>query len=157
MKLSYKMPRTMYTASRAAKISHASLLPMDWYAAAVPCRSPWTLAGIFNRSCVFSSASTAWLNEWPGATLNEMVTTGNCPWWLIVKGDGVVVKRLIAERGTGLELEDEELEELDEPPPLPWLLEDDWVEVIAVAGVEVARLMLLLVEEDEVVLPPDEV
>jgi hypothetical protein len=89
--------------------------------------------------------------------LNEMVTTGNCPWWLIVNGDGVVVKRLIAERGTGLELEDEELEELDEPPPLPWLLEDDWVEVIAVAGVEVARLMLLLVEEDEVVLPPDEV
>ena len=51
--------------------------------------------------------------------MNEMVTTGNCPWWLIVNGDGVVVKRLIAERGTGLELEDEELEELDEPPPLP--------------------------------------
>jgi hypothetical protein len=75
---------------------------------------------------------------------------------LIVNGDGVVVKRLIAERGTGLELEDEELEELDELPP-PWLLEDDWVEVIAVAGVEVARFMLPLVEEDEVVLPPDEV
>jgi hypothetical protein len=76
---------------------------------------------------------------------------------LIVNGDGVVVKRLIAERGTGLELEDEELEELDEPPLLPWLLEDDWVELIAVEGVEDDRLMLPLVEEEEVVLLPDEV
>ena len=53
-------------------------------------------------------------------------------------------------------MDDEELEEPDDPP-LPWLLEDDWVEVIAVAGVEVARFMLPLVEEDEDVLPPDEV
>jgi hypothetical protein len=79
---------------------------------------------------------------------------------LIVNGDGVVVKRLIAERGTGLELEDEELEELDDPPLppwlLPWLLEDDWVELIAVVGVEDARLMLLVVE-DEVVLLVEEV
>ena len=64
----------------------------------------------------------------------------------------MVVKRLIAERGTGLAVEDEELEELDDPPLPPWLLEEDWLEVIAVAGVEEARLMLLLVEEDEVVL-----
>jgi hypothetical protein len=78
---------------------------------------------------------------------------------LIVNGDDAVVKRLIADRGTGLE--DEELEELDDPPLppwlLPWLLEDDWLEVIAVAGVEDARLMLLLVEEDEVVLLLEEV
>ena len=59
----------------------------------------------------------------------------------------MVVKRLIAERGTGLELDDEELEELDDPPLPPWLLEEDWVEVIAEAGVEDARLMLLLVED----------
>jgi hypothetical protein len=69
----------------------------------------------------------------------------------------VVVKRLIAERGTGLELDDEELEELDDPPLPPWLLEEDWVEVIAVAGVDDARLMLLLVEEDEDVLLVEEV
>ena len=75
---------------------------------------------------------------------------------MIVNGDGVVVNRLIADSGTGLELDDEELEEPDDPP-LPWLLEDDWVEVIAVAGVEDARLMLLLVEEDEVVLLVEEV
>jgi hypothetical protein len=54
-------------------------------------------------------------------------------------------------------LDDEELEELDDPPPPPWLLEEDWVEVIAVAGVEVARLMLLLVEEDELALLVEEV
>jgi hypothetical protein len=76
---------------------------------------------------------------------------------LIVNGDDVVVKRLIAERGTGLELDDEEFEELDEPPLPPWLLEEDWVEVMAVAGVEVARLMLLDVEEDEDVLLVEEV
>ena len=68
-----------------------------------------------------------------------------------------MVKRLIAERGTGLEPDDEELEELDEPPLPPWLPEEDWVELIAVAGVEDARLMLPVVEEDEVVLLVEEV
>ena len=76
---------------------------------------------------------------------------------MIVNGDGAVVKRLIAERGTGLEADPEELEELDDPPLLPWLLEDELPELIAVAGVEVARLMLLLVGEDEVVLLLEEV
>jgi hypothetical protein len=76
---------------------------------------------------------------------------------LIVNGDDAVVKRLIAERGTGLEPDDEELEELDPPLP-PWLLEEDWVEVAsAVAGVEDARLMLLVVEEGDVVLLVEEV
>ena len=69
----------------------------------------------------------------------------------------MVVKRLITERGTGLEPDDEELEELDDPPLPPWLLED-WFEVAsAVAGVEDARLMLLVVEEDDVVLLVEEV
>jgi len=76
---------------------------------------------------------------------------------LIVNGDGVVVKRLIAERGTGLELDDEELEELDDPPLPPWLLGEDWVELIAVAGVEDARLMLPAAEEDDVALLIEEV
>lgn len=69
----------------------------------------------------------------------------------------MVVKRLIAERGTGLELDDEELEELDDPPLPPWLLEEDWVELIAVAGVEDARLMLPAAEEDDVALLIEEV
>ena len=67
------------------------------------------------------------------------------------------MNRLIADSGTGLELDDEEPEEPDDPLLPPWLLEDDWVEVIAVAGVEVARLMLLDVEEDEDVLLVEEV
>jgi hypothetical protein len=79
---------------------------------------------------------------------------------LIVSGDGVVVKRLIAERGTGLEV-NEELDEPDEPddPELPpWLLDEGCVDVAsAVTGVEDARLMLLEVEEDEVALLVDEV
>jgi hypothetical protein len=73
---------------------------------------------------VFSTASTAWLSEYPGATLNEMVTTGNCPWWLIVSGEDVVVKLLIAESGTGAargELEDEP--DPEEPEAL-WLLDE---------------------------------
>ena len=56
-----------------------------------------------------------------------------------------------------MEPDDEELEELDEPPLPPWLLEEDWVELIAVAGVEDAKLMLPLVEEEEVVLLVEEV
>jgi hypothetical protein len=80
---------------------------------------------------------------------------------LIVSGDEVVVKRLIAERGTGLEVNDEELEEpdeLDDPELPPWLLDEGCVDVAsAVAGVEDARLMLLEVEEDEVGLLVDEV
>ena len=44
-----------------------------------------------------------------------MVTTGNCPWWLIVSGEGVVVKLLIAESGTGAAREANEFE--DEPDP----------------------------------------
>ena len=68
-----------------------------------------------------------------------------------------MVKRLIAERGTGLEPDDEELEELDDPPLPPELLEENWVELIAVAGIEDARLMLPVAEEDELVLLVEEV
>ena len=69
-----------------------------------------------------------------------------------------MVKRLIAERGTGLEVNDEELEEPDDPELPPWLLDEGCVDVAsAVAGVEDARLMLLEVEEDEVGLLVDKV
>ena len=46
--------------------------------------------------------------------MNEMVTTGNCPWWLIVSGEEVVVKLLIAESGTGAA---SAADEFDEPDP----------------------------------------
>ena len=76
---------------------------------------------------------------------------------MIVNGEGAVVKRLIAERGTGLEADPEELEEFDDPPLPPWLLEEELLELIAVEGVDDARLILLLVGEDEVALPVEEV
>jgi hypothetical protein len=69
----------------------------------------------------------------------------------------VVVNRLIAVSGTGLEDDDEEFEFPDEPPLLPWLFEEDDVDVVSgVAGVEDARLMLLE-EEVAVVLLVEEV
>ena len=49
-----------------------------------------------------STASTAWPSEDPCATLKETVTTGNCPWWEIVSGDGCISKRVKAESGTGV-------------------------------------------------------
>jgi hypothetical protein len=71
----------------------------------------------------------------------------------MVKGDGVVVKRLIAVRGTGLEDDDEEFEFPDDPPLLPWLFEEDDVDVVSgVAGVDDARLMLLGEEVVELLL-----
>ena len=97
--------------------------------------------------------------------MNEMVTTGNCPWWLIVKGEGVVTKLLIAERGTGVANEAEELEEDPEPEePLPdALLDEFWLdEERAVVGVDEERLLelevaaprVVLFEETVVVFPP---
>ena len=73
------------------------------------------LVGIFSRSFAFTTDETAWLNEYPGATLNEIVTTGNWPWWLIVSGDALVVKLLMAESGTGVACVGDAVEELEDP------------------------------------------
>ena len=54
-------------------------------------------------------------------------------------------------------MEPDDEEELDDPLLPPWLLVEDWVELIAVVGVEDARLMLLVVVEDDVVLLVEEV
>ena len=34
--------------------------------------------------------------------MNETVTTGNCPWCAIVRGEGLTTRRLIAESGVGV-------------------------------------------------------
>jgi hypothetical protein len=77
--------------------------------------------------------------------LNEMVTTGNCPWWLIVRGDEVVVKLLIAESGTGAARDEDELEDEPDPeePEVPWVPELWLDEERAVVGVEEERLVEL--------------
>jgi len=72
------------------------------------------LVGMLSRALAFCTAETAWLNEYPGATLNEIVTTGNWPWWLIVSGDALVVKLLMAESGTGVASVVDVLEEEDD-------------------------------------------
>jgi hypothetical protein len=98
------------------------------------------LVGILSRSLAFITAETAWLNEYPGATLNEIVTTGNWPWWLIVSGDGLVVKLLIAESGTGVACVLEVLDGLEDPLLPLCVLEELWVEdASAELGVEADR------------------
>src|ERR1700677_4628587 len=73
----------MYTVTRAARISRASL---DWElskAAAVPWKLACTLAGKFMFLAVLLMASMASPSEALPARLKETVTEGNWPWWLI--------------------------------------------------------------------------
>src|SRR6204780_1709532 len=102
MKLSYSTPRTMYTVTRAARISRASFDCEFSKAAAVPWKPTCTLAGKFMFFAALLMASMASPSEALPARLKDAVTEGNCPWWLIdsdsVPG-GMVVK---APRGTAL-------------------------------------------------------
>src|ERR1700684_3366778 len=83
MKLSYSTPRTMYTVTRAARISSASLDREFSKAAAVPWKPACTLAGKFMFFAVLLMASIASPSEAFPARLKETVTDGNWPWWLI--------------------------------------------------------------------------
>src|SRR5580698_3055132 len=84
MKLSYRTPRTMYTATSAASTSSGSLdrelvkdAAVPWKLAASPggmCRSSWTLL----------TALMAAPNEDFAAMSKETVITGNWPWCEIV-------------------------------------------------------------------------
>jgi len=47
--------------------------------------------------------------------LKDTVTTGNCPWCAIVRGEGLTIKRLIAESGVGV---GEAVDAVGEEPPL---------------------------------------
>ena len=47
-----------------------------------------------------STACTAAPSETPGATLNDTVTAGNCPWWLMTSGAVVSVNCVNALKGT---------------------------------------------------------
>ena len=52
-------------------------------------------------SCASWMAVTASPSDSPGARLNEIVTAGNWPWWLMASGAVVVVSCTIALSGTG--------------------------------------------------------
>src|SRR3546814_1704194 len=46
---------------------------------------PLSVCGMFIDACAFWIALTACPSATPGARLNEMVTAGNWPWWLMDK------------------------------------------------------------------------
>src|ERR1700734_1074199 len=102
MKLSYSTPRTMYTVTRAARISRASLPEEFSKAAAVPWKLACTLAGKFISLEVLLIASMAWPSEALSARLNETVTEGNWPWGLIESDSVPGSIRVKAPKGTPL-------------------------------------------------------
>src|SRR6202034_1244845 len=102
MKLSYSTPSTMYTVTRAARISKASLDREFSKAAAVPWKPVCTLAGNFKFFAVLLIASIASPSEALPARLNETVIDGNWPWWLIESDSVPGSIRVKAPRGTAL-------------------------------------------------------
>ncbi len=85
----------------AARTSAGSLAS-DWLnACAVPAKSARTLGGVPMRAWARTMAFTASPSDSPGARLKEIVTAGNCPWWLMASGVVVVVSWTIVLSGTG--------------------------------------------------------
>ena len=59
-------------------------MPSDcWYASSVPEKKPWSVAGAPSCSLHLRDASVASLSETSCARLNETVTEGKKPVWLI--------------------------------------------------------------------------
>src|SRR5260370_37969704 len=94
------MPNTMYTVTSAAMISSPSLEREFLKAAAAPWKSALRLAGIFKSRRTLSMAEIALPSAAPGARLNDNVTTGNCPWRLIERGEDFRSKRVNTLKGT---------------------------------------------------------
>ena len=87
-RLSYKIPRTIYTASSAVTISM------------VPAKKPCSVLGAPIRFCIWSMASVASLKDLFVARLKDTVTDGNKPVWLIASG--VVFAWLVATASRGI-------------------------------------------------------
>src|ERR1700722_18733237 len=92
----------MYTETRAARISSASLSWEFSKAAAVPWKLACTLAGKFMPLAVLLMASMACPREALPARLKETVTEGNWPWWLIDSDSVPGSMRVKAPNGTAL-------------------------------------------------------
>src|SRR5580658_2386054 len=80
------MPRTIYTASSAVRISSGSVLRDCWYASSVPAKNPLMVEGVPSRFCTWSMLAVAWLIETLAARLKDTVTEGNTPVWLTARG-----------------------------------------------------------------------
>src|SRR4051812_18853092 len=96
----------------AARISQPSLASELRKTAAVPWNSAWMLPGIPSLATAASIVFVAPPSEAPGARLNEIVVTGNCPRWLTATGvdlvsmwaklpSGMICSRLPESWGTG--------------------------------------------------------
>src|SRR5580698_202185 len=102
MKLSYKTPSTMYTVTSAARIKIGSFCSEAWNEAAVPWKAACTLSGMPISRCASSIARVASPSDALGARLNEIVTTGNCPWWFTESAADRVSKCVNVLSGTAL-------------------------------------------------------
>src|SRR6185437_7776216 len=87
---------------RAARISTGSLPSERVKAAAVPWKPALRLPGGWRSRCAPSIAVMASPSEAPWARLNDTVTDGNCPWWLMTSGSVVFFVRENALSGTAL-------------------------------------------------------
>ena len=71
-----------------------------WNACAVPSNCPIRVGGAPRLAFAAVMASTAWLRDAPGARLNDSVTDGKTPWWLMVSGSTLRVTCATADSGT---------------------------------------------------------
>ena len=72
-----------------------------WNACAVPWKPVAIVAGTLSSRFARSIASVACPSAVFGARLKEIVTAGNCPWWLMESGaTGTVVQVAKAASGT---------------------------------------------------------
>src|SRR5262249_15653899 len=85
----------------AARTSTGSLASDSSNARAVPTNSAGTLDGIPISGSAGRMASTAAPSDEPGATLYEIVTDGNWPWWFTTRGNSFGSIRTNVESGTG--------------------------------------------------------
>src|SRR5579863_8309425 len=95
------------------------------------------LSGIPRSLFALSIAVVASPSEAFGAKLNEIVTTGNCPWWLIARGAVVDSKCVNALSGTAapfalltLGMTDEATIDVADGPVVPALAPEELVAVV---------------------------
>ncbi|MNV22477.1 hypothetical protein D3C71_1134520 [compost metagenome] len=102
MKLSDSTPSTRYITTTAASTSHSVLDSEARNASAAPCRRSSTPVGRPIAARAPSMACTASPSDAPGARLNENVTAGNWPTWLINRCAGRCSMRAMPFNGTCL-------------------------------------------------------
>src|SRR6187402_1479219 len=75
----------------------------SWNDCAVPWNEVVIVSGSLRLRTALLTPSTALLSDMPGARLNETVTAGTWPRWLIVAGPTEFPMRVTADNGTSCE------------------------------------------------------